>query len=147
MNKKVIAILATGVLILGGCDANNDGPQPEVPTFNPEPSVTTTEPLPTPSEKPTPSTAPTTTPGAEPPATQFAKKWGLANPGISESTILKTANNVCDIIKGDSAWLDNPLTLVQLTEEIVNGGFKASDTQNFVKDAALNYCGSVSNPT
>lgn len=146
MNKKVLALLVTGTLILSGCDANNDGPQPEVPTFNPEPSVTITEPLPTPSSNPT-SATPSATPGAEPPATQFAKRWGLLYPNISESTILKTANNVCDIVKGDNNGLDNPLTLVRLTEEIVNGGFKTSDTRKFVEDAVLNYCESVSNPT
>lgn len=153
MKKRIISLSLASTFILAGCGGNNGEPLPVPPTdFTTPPTATTGAPTarpgantPIPSAAPStqiPSTTPTTS-SAEPPGVLFAKRWGLKYPGIAEVTILRTANDVCEMVKLDGNWQEQPQVIFSIKEKLNSAGFPDEETFPFTIDAEANYCSSL----
>jgi hypothetical protein len=150
------AIVLAGVLITG-CTANSDEPTPaptpsavvpseavsEVPTPTSNPTTEpTVEPTKAP-EDPQPTVAPTAT-AAEPPATQFLKRWGTLYPGIQEASIADAASSACQRARAAGEnWVSN----ADVTNDVKNymsgtgfGDVSGGTANDFTADALERFC-------
>lgn len=161
MKKTVLTVSVVATMFLAGCTANSETPTPVPPsntvrpsaTFSPAPSATPRPPSPSPVSPPEggggeavepTANVPTSEAPAEPPATQFLKRWGNLYPGIAEASIAGAAARSCKVANAAGEnWVSNVEVANDVKAILTDTGFTEVTTataNDFTADALERFC-------